>query len=235
MRYPRSSKAAYAIDWTDLIQGDHPDNRRSFADPTEARRQVAADLAAARRRFRDLGITDVEVEGSMRLPIWFTVGTALSSTAGFTVAARSRDGLWSSTARPGTQRDLEVLLPAAASDNLRERPWAVSVSFACDITPDVDKFIAKSHPEARRISVRLPVPGPSAIHGASHARALIYQLREELRLLASEHEPTEILLFLAMPHACALLLGNAWDRMPTTTVFWDMGRTGSYMPALQIN
>jgi hypothetical protein len=208
---------------------------RAFANPVEARRRVAADLAAARRRFRDLGITDVEVEGSMRLPMWFTVGTALSSTAGFTVAAQSRDGLWASTVSPGAQRDLEVLLPAEAGGTLQGSPWAVSVSFACDIAPDVDKFIAKSHLEACHIKVRLPAPGHSAIHGAPHARALIYQLREELRTLASEHEPTEILLFPSMPHACALLLGNAWDRMPTTTVFWDMGRTGSYEPALRVN
>ena len=232
---PRSSKAAYSIDWTNLIEGDHPDNRRTFADRTRARHRVMADLAAARRRFRGLGITDIEVEGTMRLPMWFTVGTALSSTAGFTVSAQARDGLWTSTASPSAQRDLEVHLPDGADGDLHGRPWAVSVSLACNIAADVDKFIARSHPEACRVIVQLPTPGPSAIQGLHHARALIYQLREELRTLASEHEPTEILLFLAMPHACALLLGNAWDRMPTTTVFWDMGRPGRYEPALKIN
>jgi tRNA nucleotidyltransferase (CCA-adding enzyme) len=38
-------------------------------------------------------------------------------------------------------------------------------------------------------------------------------------------------LFLAMPGACALLLGNAWDRMPPTRTYWDLGIPGQYAPA----
>lgn len=230
---PRSAKAAYAIDWTGLIEGDSPDNRRTFTDPASARTRVLTDLADARRRFRDLEVTDIEVEGTMRLPLWFTVGTAFSSTAGFTVAAQARSGLWTSTAEPGNRQDLALHLPEA--DDLHSRPWAVSVSLACDIAPDVETYIKRSHPEARHIKTQLPTPGRSAIEGLAHARTLIYELREKLRDLTQIHDPQEILLFLAMPHACALLLGNSWDRMPPTTVFWDLGRPGSYEPALRVN
>lgn len=232
---PRSSKAAYSIDWTGLIEGDSPNNRRTFTDPASARTRIMADLADARRRFRDLEVTDIEVEGTMRLPLWFTVGTAFSSTAGFTVAAQARNGLWTSTTEPANRRDLEVHLPEAGPDDLHGRPWAVSVSLACDIAPDVETYIKRSHPEARHIKAQLPTPERSAIEGLAHARALIYELREKLRGLTQIHDPQEILLFLAMPHACALLLGNAWDRMPPTTVFWDLGRPGSYEPALRVN
>ena len=232
---PRSAKAAYSIDWTGLIEGDSPDNRRTFIDPISARTRVMTDLAAARRRFRDLGVTDIEIEGTMRLPLWFTVGTAFSSTAGFTVSAQARSGLWTSASEPGDRRDLEIHFPNAALEDLHGHPWAVSVSLACDIAPDVEKFIARSYPEARHIKARLPMPGRAAIESLPHARALIYELREKLRELTHIYDPREILLFIAMPHACALLLGNAWDRMPPTTVFWDLGRPGSYEPALRVN
>ena len=39
---------------------------------------------------------------------------------------------------------------------------------------------------------------------------------------------------MAMPGACALLLGHAWDRMPITWTYWDMGQPGQYTPAIQV-
>jgi Bacterial HORMA domain family 1/SMODS-associated and fused to various effectors sensor domain len=70
--------------------------------------------------------------------------------------------------------------------------------------------------------------------GLPHARAVIFQLRDELRALRRTLRPSELHLFLAMPAACALLLGNAWDRMPPTWTYWDLGLPGQYAQAVKV-
>jgi hypothetical protein len=230
----RADAATYSVDWTGLFQGEDPRERRAFTDPVAGRREIAGDLTAARERLRAAGVHDFEVDGPMRLPLWFAIGANFSSTAGFTVSARARDGIWSSAAAPSERKDLEILLPAATSTELVGRPWGVSVSFATDISEDVDEFLAEAHPDAYHIGVRLPAPGRSALAGLPHARAVIFQLRDELRVLRRKLRPSELHLFLAMPATCALLLGNAWDRMPPTWTYWDLGLPGQYAQAVKV-
>ncbi|WP_446041007.1 SAVED domain-containing protein [Streptomyces sp. SID1121] len=229
---PRAATATYSVDWTHLFEGNDPRNRRNFREPDTARQQIFADLALARQRLRASGILDFEVTGPMRLPLWFTIGTQFSSTAGFTVSAQARDGLWSSDAHPSEQRDLEVFLPESVESTVG-RPWAVSVSLATDIAEDVDDYLTAAQLDVSHLRARLPIPGRSALSGLPHARAVIYQLRDELRALRRRLRPPEVHLFIAMPAACALLLGNAWDRMPPTWTYWDLGEPGRYAPALR--
>jgi hypothetical protein len=231
---PRADSATYSVDWTGLLLGDDPRERRVFADAVTAGQQITADLAVARKRLRAAGIHDFEVDGPMRLPLWFTIGAHFPSTAGFTVSAQARDGIWSSDATPSQQRDLEIHLPAATVGESARRPWAVSVSFATDIAEDVDEFLAKALPDAYHIRARLPRPGREAMVGIPHAQAVIFQLRDELRALRRKLRPPELHIFLAMPGACAILLGNAWDRMPPTWTYWDLGLPGQYAPATRI-
>jgi hypothetical protein len=110
----------------------------------------------------------------------------------------------------------------------------VSVSFATDIAEDVDEFLARALPDAYHIRARLPLPGREALGGLPHAQAIIFQLRDELRTLRRKLRPPELHLFLAMPGACALLLGNAWDRMPPTWTYWDLGVPGRYAAAVRV-
>jgi hypothetical protein len=226
--------AAYSIDWTDLFEGDDPRERRRFRDPENARPRVAADLALARQRLRGADIYDFEVVGPMRLPLWFAVGASFPSTAGFAVSAKARDGLWTSKAAPGPQRNLMVQAPGSPPAEPAGRPWAVSVSFATDIAEDVDEFLESAVPDAYHLQARLPEPGRAALDGLPHAQAVIFQLREELRALRRCLRPPEIHLFLAMPGACALLLGNAWDWMPPTWTYWDLGAPGCYERAVRV-
>lgn len=234
-RNPRAAVASYSIDWTALIRGDSPRNRRTFIASDAACEQIATDLVLARRRLRAAEIYDLEVDGPMRLPLWFAVGAGFTSSAGFTVSARARDGLWSTSVDPSDQRDLEIHLPASEVDDLKGRPLAVSVSFATDIADDVDEFLTDAHPAGfYHVRARLPRPGRTALRGLPHARAVIFQLRDELRVLRRQLRPAELHLFLAMPGACALLLGNAWDRMPATWTYWDLGEPGRYAPAVRV-
>lgn len=234
MEHNQRSDATYSIDWTDLFEDGDPRERRRFHSPEDARRRVAADLAVARQRLRSTGIHDFEVVGPMRLPLWFAVGANFSSTAGFVVSAQARDGIWTSNTPPGLQRDLEIRLPEAPPTDPVGRPWAVSVSFATDIAEDVKEFLTDAVPDAYHLRARLPRPGRAALGGLPHAQAIIFQLREELRALRRSLRPPEVHLFLAMPGACALLLGNAWDRMPPTWAYWDLGSPGSYEQAIRV-
>ncbi|MFF1873572.1 SAVED domain-containing protein [Kitasatospora herbaricolor] len=231
---PRADAAAYSVDWTGLIEGEEPRSRRNFIAPGASRKQISADLALARQRLRAAEIYDFEVDGPMRLPLWFAIGAEFSSTAGFTVSAQARDGLWSSNVAPSSQRNLEIHLPGDEEADLVGKPWAVSVSFATDIADDVDEFLSESSLDAYHLKARLPTPGRSALDGLPHARAVTFQLRDELRALRRRLRPPELHLFIAMPGACALLLGNAWDRMPPTWTYWDLGEPGRYAPALRV-
>ncbi|HEX9356867.1 MAG TPA: SAVED domain-containing protein [Streptosporangiaceae bacterium] len=163
-----------------------------------------------------------------------TAASTARSLSGFAVSARAREGIWSSSTAPSQQKDLEIHLPATLASAPPGRPWAVSVSFATDIAEDVDEFLAEAHPDAYHIKARLPVPGREALAGLPHAQAVIFQLRDELRALRRKLRPPELHLFLAMPGACALLLGNAWDRMPPTWTYWDLGAPGQYAPAMRV-
>jgi SMODS-associated and fused to various effectors sensor domain len=233
-RNPRADSATYSVDWTSLFNGDEPRQRRTFTDPAAARALITVDLATARQRLRAAGINDLEVDGPMRLPLWFAIGANLGSTAGFTLSAQARSGLWSSAVKPNDQRDLQILLPGGDLQSQRGRPWAVSVSFATDIGEDVNEFLADAQPDIYHIRARLPSPGREALAGLPHAQAVIFQLRDELRALRRALRPPELHLFLAMPGACALLLGNAWDRMPPTWTYWDLGMPGRYERAVKI-
>ena len=232
-RNPRAETATYSIDWFDLLAGEDPRSRRTFAAPAAADR-ILADLATARSRLRAANLHDVEVDGPMRLPLWFTIGTQLGATAGFTLRARAGGELWSSTTNPAIDVPLDLLLPDNNGDFPIGRPWVVSVSVSIDIADDVDEYVAHALPDAGHLRARVPQPGPAALTGAAHARAVAIKLRDGLRVLRRRLRPSELHLFLALPGAGALLLGHVWDRMPATWTYWDLGQPGLYARALRV-
>jgi hypothetical protein len=74
-RNPRADPATYSVDWTGLFEAGEPRQCKAFADSVVAIERIAADLAIARRRLRGAGIYDFEVDGPMRLPLWFARAT----------------------------------------------------------------------------------------------------------------------------------------------------------------
>jgi hypothetical protein len=95
--------------------------------------------------------------------------------------------------------------------------------------------LASAVPDIYHLQAGLPEPGRPALDSLAHAQAVIFQLREELRSLRRSLRPPEVHLFLAMPGACALLLGNAWDRTPPTWTYWDLGAPGRYEKAVLVS
>lgn len=236
---PRAEAAHYALDWVELFAGDDPRERRVLRVPADASR-LLADLASARNRLRAAGLRHLEVEGPMRLPLWFTTGAQMGVTAGFSVAATvidrtsDRVELWSSTVPPAPDAGLSMRPTVTNLEGAEGRPWAVSVSVSTDITEDVEAYRAVALPEALHLCACVDLPGPTAIRDAAHAVGFAFALRDQLRSMARRLRPPAIHLFLAMPAAGALILGNAWDRMPSTTTYWDLGLPGAYERATTV-
>lgn len=231
-RNPRAARAAYSTDWVDLFKGDDARNRRVLRDPRSAS-IIKQDLDQARQRLRDEGIITLQVEGPMRLPLWFTVGSELGITAGFTLSAAAGQDVWFSSARPEDGLDsAHVELIQTEGGNQAEA--AVSLNVSYDIRQDVADH-AKAHLTAATwINFTMPEPGTTSVLNAGHAVQIATQIRDEVRRQHRSLRLTRVHLFLSAPAALVLFLGRLWDRMPPTTVYWDLGEPGRYTPAFEI-
>jgi hypothetical protein len=230
--HPDAGSATYSTDWVSLFDGDDPRTRRAFKDPSSAA-IVKTDLAVARRRLRAAGISALEVAGPMRLPLWFTVGTELTRTAGFVLTTRTGRESWSSDTRPDPDTDLSFTVdePDAARPGL---PLIVSVNASLDIHDDVRAYAGASLAEGSLLRISLPRPHGHAVRDQAHATGIAIAIRDEMRKLQRALSPAEVHLFLAAPAPVALFLGHLWDRMPRTRVYWDLGQPARYSPAFVI-
>ena len=71
--------------------------------------------------------------------------------------------------------------------------------------------------------------GPQALQSPAHARGWARATLDELRSLTRRHDGT-VHLFLFASVAGAVLLGNLWNRMPTTQLYDDLGPGRGYAP-----
>jgi hypothetical protein len=231
---PRAEDATVNLDWVDLFDGDDPRVRRRLRNPDDGPR-LLEQLGDARRTLRSMNITAVEVDGHMRLPLWFAVGSQLGETAGFTLSKSCRSGMWSTADSPGPADERVTLQPPEPLSAVVGTPWVVTVSVSQDISEEVEAHAKEQLPDAARVHLR-PVDEPSrtTLRNGADAIAFLLQVRSALRGLRIGHRPSAIHLFLAMPGACALFLGYLWDRMPDTVVYWDLGSPGAYEAAFLI-
>lgn len=230
-RCPRAEDATVKLDWVPLFQGDDPRVRRRLKSPDDGPR-LLQQLGDARQMLRSLDIVSVEVDGHMRLPLWFAVGTQLGETAGFTLSKSCRSGMWTTDDQVGPADDVATLAPPEPSAVVPRAPWVVTMSISQDISEEVAAYARNQLPDAALVHLR-PAAGPSrtALSGGGDAVSFLLQARSVLRRLRVSHQPPAIHLFLAMPGACALFLGHFWDRMPDTVVYWDLGLPGAYEAA----
>lgn len=221
---------AVVLDWVDKFDGHDPGTRRQFRDPATAD-DCLAQLARARATFLADGRRHVEVRGPMRLPAWFACGFELGSTRGFGLSVDSFGERWTTTAPAAKGRRLlePADLPAGTPAGT---PWVVSVNVAADIAPDVDAYAAARFGPAARLNLQVAGgAGNQSVPDDASARRLALDVRDLVRRLRRDNDPSRVHLFLGAPAVLALFLGHAWDRMPPTTTYWDLGRPGSYAPA----
>ncbi len=226
----RAEEADASVDFVSLFEGDHPTNRRKLINDGD-RTTILDGLSQVRRNLRDRSIYDVEVDGPMRLPLWFLAGKLLGSTTGLAVRGRTTNGFWSSASEPAAESGLVIETP---TDITAGAPLAVSISLATDITQDVDDYVASDLDNIAHVKISIEGTGSRGIVDSAHAQAIAFSIRNEMRALDRKFRPSEIHLFLAMPGPGALLIGHVWDRLPLTKTYWDMGRPGQYSEAFII-
>lgn len=177
------------------------------------------------------GFDRVLVRGFMRLPTWFLIGAEFPDVRGHNVACRQREDVWSSDIAPAIV-GVEPSLQRIGDGN----ELAVGISVTHKIGPDVVTYLQASALPMGAYLDLAPQHGPAqnAIADAAHAVGWAKATREALVQVIRELKPKAIHLFLSGPAGCALLLGHAWNRMPPTQVYEDLGVGRGYSPSFRL-
>lgn len=218
--------ATAAVDWVDLFDGDEPATRRQLHDPRGWNDVLRSQLRDAVTKIRAQGHRDVALAGAMRLSTAMTVGVEMSDVAGFTVAVAQRDREWSSV---GDRADAELERHEVVVG--RGDQVAVGISIAADVSSDAVAYLEQEHiPIGNFVNLTSARGvGRHAIASPDEARGLAQALIDAIRSEARGHEPP-LHLFVAGPLGLSLLLGHAWNRMPETQLYDDLGPGRGYAP-----
>ena len=224
--------ASFSVDWVDLFEGDHPSERIAPTDPDVWETRMRPDLEEMVRCARSASVQRVLVRGSMRLPIWFAVGTAFSSVAGFDIMCRQRGQVWSSEAEASGH--IEVLMNKTELNQGVD--LAVVVDIAAEATEEVVQY-ARTKGLPVKAVVSLGLAGGAhdqTVRNARHAASIARAARDAVRRLVGEHSAERLHLFLAVPGGLALLLGHRWNRIATTVPYEHLGPGAGYIPTFTI-
>lgn len=227
--------ATVVLDWVDAFTGEHPSERREPASPEAWMRRFAPELEQAASQVRGEGFSHVRIDGALRLATAIFVGTVFSDVKGFQVAVpgRSGDGTWtgdiSSDGPRSTQNVTRTDHEVAQGAEL-----AVGLNISGDLTTAVLKHArAASLPLKSLVVLSVPNHGRDALRDPADVLGWAHAVTREMRTLAEEGHP-RLHLFLYGPRTAAVLLGNAWNRMPPTQIWDDLGPGRGYTPAFTI-
>jgi ribosome biogenesis SPOUT family RNA methylase Rps3 len=227
--------ATVALDWVDAFIGEHPSERRQPAGPEAWMSRFAPELEQAASQVRGEGFSHVRIDGALRLATAIFAGTVFSDVKGFQVAVpgRSGDGTWtgdiSSDGPRSTQNVTRTDHEVAQGSEL-----AVGLNVSGDLTAAVLIHArAVSLPLDRLVVLSVPDPGRDALGDPADVLGWADAVTYELRTLADEGHH-RLHLFLYGPRTAAVLLGNAWNRMPPTQLWDDLGPGHGYTPAFTI-
>jgi hypothetical protein len=227
---PWPETATAAVDWVDLFEGDEPGSRRQLKDPAGWNDQLKPELVAAVDRIRRARLTDVDVQGTMRLATGLLVGVQLSEVAGFNVTRMAHDGEWSSHGRREAADVARELVEIGQGDEL-----AVAMAVSQPIRDDVVTFIQANQLPVGRLVVYSP-PGDAnrqAVESPEAGLALAGSISSALRNDTRDRR-VGVHLFQSCPLPLAILVGHLWNRMPKTQLYEDLGPGGGYAPAFTI-
>lgn len=225
-RHAGAGVATAAVDWVDQFVGDEPWERRQLRDPDQWNGRLKSELQDAAATVRSDSHRTVLIAGDYRLSTGVFAGTELADVAKFRVVVPTRDGEWSSD---GEQEP--VALTSTVTDIGQGDDLAIGLSVTGDLSDDVIDYIREAAlPVDKFINVS-PTNGTGnqALQSPVHARGWARVTFDELRSLTRRHRGT-IHLFLYAPLGGAVLLGNLWNRMPTTQLYDDLGPGRGYAP-----
>jgi hypothetical protein len=232
---PWPETATVALDWVDGFTGEYPSERRESTNPEVWMSRFAPELERAASQVRGEGFRYVRIDGALRLATAIYAGTVFSDVKGFQVAipGRSGDGTWtgdiSSDGPHNTQNVTRTDHELAQGAEL-----AVGLNVSGDLTAAVLKHArVASLPLDRLVVLSVPDPGRDALGEPADVLGWAHAVTRELRALVEEGQP-RLHLFMYGPRTAAVLLGNAWNRMPPTQLWDDLGPGRGYTPAFTI-
>lgn len=225
------SDAASVIDWVDRFKGEEARARRGLRNPADWNTILRPELGRVERLLSS-GSRRVLMRGQARLPTWFALGTQFSHTRDYHVARRQNGQLWSS------DNVLPTVLPDIGATVIRapelKNELSISVAVTVDPSHDAQRCLTSYGSNIGHLSLMLKSGiGSQAITSPGHAWGAATALRDEVRRIAAQFQPSKLHLFLSMPAGLALLLGHVWDRMPDTQTYEDLSFDG-YQPAFFI-
>jgi hypothetical protein len=227
--------ATVALDWVDAFVGEHASERREPASPEVWMSRFAPELEQAASQVRGEGFSHVRIDGAMRLSTAIYAGTVFSDVKGFQVAVpgRSGDGAWTGDiSSDGLRRSQSVT--RTDHELAQGAELAVGLNVSGDLTSAVLAHArAVSLPLGRLVVLSVSSPDRDALADPVDVRGWAHAVTRELRALVEEGNP-RLHLFLYGPRTAAVLLGNAWNRMPPTQLWDDLGPGRGYTPAFTI-
>jgi hypothetical protein len=227
---PWPETATAGVDWVDLLEGDAAGSRRQLKHPSNWNERLKPELVLAVEKLRKHRLTEVDVQGTMRLSTGMLVGALLPEVAGFKVAIMGREGQWASD---GSREPMDVIREWV--DIGQGNDLAVVVAVSQQIADDVADFVRHERIPIGKLVVYSPVGGPSRNSiqspgaGLGLAVSISNAMREDTGAL-----PEGLHLFQAGPLALAIMVGHLWNRMPTTQLYDDLGPGAGYAPTFQI-
>lgn len=222
-----AAMATASVDWVQEFIGDEPRARRQLRDPQEWNGRLKTELMEAAATVRSDSHRTVLIAGDYRLSTGLFAGTKLADVAKFRVVVPTRDGdEWASF---GDQDPVELV--PTVTDLDQGEDLAIGLSVTGDLSEDVIDYIRESALPVKTFINLTPSTGTGreALRGPAHARGWAHATFDELRSLTRRHAGT-VHLFLFTPLAGAVLLGNLWNRMPTTQLYDDLGPGRGYTP-----
>lgn len=227
---PWPETATAAVDWVDLFDGDDPASRRQLKDPADWNQRLKPELVAAVDRIRRARLTDVDVQGTMRLTTGLLVGVQLSEVAGFNVTRTAHDGVWSSHGHREAADIERELVEVDQGDEL-----AIAIAISQPIRDDVLTYIRADMLPVAKLIVYSPPGGAGrrAVGSPDAGRTLATAISGELRHDTRDRRDG-IHLFQACPLPLAILVGHMWNRMPRVQLYEDCGPGGSYVASFTV-
>lgn len=227
---PWPETATASVDWVDLFEGDDPGSRRQLKDPSTWNEQLKPELMLAVEKLRKHRLTEVDVQGTMRLSTGLLVGASLSEVGGFRIAVVGREGVWASD---GQRESMEISRERVEIGQGKD--LAIGVSVSQQIRDDVAAYIRRERIPVANLILYSPLNGPSrdaiksSAAGLGLAALISAAMREDTGSMGER-----LHVFQAGPLALSVMVGHLWNRMPTTQLYEDFGPGAGYAPTFTI-
>jgi hypothetical protein len=193
---------------------------------------MQADLPGIVAEVEARGRRHLVVNGAMRLPCWFVVGSAFSRVADWEVTCGRATQQWSSA----DEADSSVRLEHHEEEVGNGDDLALAIALTADPTVQITRYLARSGLPVKRLVTLQPVGNPhdQLIASGADAVSIAQQVQQQARALVDEGEHPRVHLFLAAPAGAALLIGHRWNRIARTVVYEDLGAVEGYATAFEV-